>query len=572
MHRRGVFTLVCCLILSAVVYAQRPPKDAFLRFIEETKLRMPVKQKEVGTIPSDDELRKMGYALTLFRSHMYDSCKSILSKFNYTLVQMVDVTTGATYDIIKEQTPIRRGWGTFVYNRNHTKRLYIHVNHPVDDPGINFIGAEMFRTLGAEWLFIAGTPRYTHPLQAPQDVGRVKRTVFERWHEMLTDLTHISISLHAYRSGSFRLPIRASDVVVSNGRTTDEQWGISQISLAFRDSLRAGGVKCGLAMYDSGFASLAGGWNTQGVFSNDSVGFGHWLYLELSEKVRENSPAYRNFIAAANRALELTGKKVSKQMNLAWGLVSPRVVRIDSSHRMLFPPPGAETYRIISFDANTNRSDTMDLRIGNWIEMGGASKTITRVTRLDSTERLLAHGIAGSDPEREVARVVRESPHRLPERIQHAREALNDSTLGDDESIVREPLQVHRIPLQPVLSSTVSNNYVPEEVTFKWEGILPGQFSPNVLTFGMREGSSLSHETIANFLIPIINSSYRDGKSRFIGVQMTRVLVDEIARLLDQHDASDKDVGLMAERMQSGDYYLRVFPAADRRQLASIRP
>ena len=79
----------------------------------------------------------------------------------------------------------------------------------------------------------------------------------------------------------------------------------------------------------------------------------------------------------------------------------------------------------------------------------------------------------------------------------------------------------------------------------------------------MSDISSASNELsgLPNFLIPIINSSYQTGKSRFIGVQMTEMLVTEIARLVNEHKVSDKDVGLIAEQMSDGDYYLRIFPS-----------
>ena len=63
-----------------------------------------------------------------------------------------------------------------------------------------------------------------------------KNTVFQRWHELLTDLTHITLSLHGFQARSYHLPIKTTDLIVSNGKTSDEQWGISQVSLAFRDS------------------------------------------------------------------------------------------------------------------------------------------------------------------------------------------------------------------------------------------------------------------------------------------------------------------------------------------------
>ncbi len=565
------------LVLSLSVHAQKIRPDNFIPLIDGIRERVHGQAGANVVLPTNNELHDMGVALQMFRAKLYDSCKTILSKHNYTLTQIFDGTTASAYDVFREKTPIRKGWGTFIYNRNHKKRLYIHVNHPVDDPQADIIGAELFRKSGAEWLFIAGTPRLENAPNIPSDIGKAKQTVFQRWHELLTDLTHVTISLHGYRSGAYHYPIKESDIVISNGKTTDDQLGISQISLSFRDSLRMAGFKCSLAMYDSGFAALSGRWNVQGVFSNDSVGFGHWLYVELSERVRDNPAAYNEFINATSCALDLTGKKVSRQMNLAWGLVSPRVVKVDSLHRIMFPPANTETYRILSFNTNNLREDTLDIRLGNWLDVMGSSKSVTRVTRIDSMKSSFADRFRGQKEKlagRVLSQVVKESPNEIPHKIRHAKDALTDSSLVDDEQDPsNEPLQVHRIPLRPVLASTISNEYTSNVVPFRWEGIVYNHVTPNIITFEMNNSGSSSDELqgLPNFLIPIINRSYHNGRSRFIGVQMTRMLIDEIARLVNEHKDVKNDVGLIAEELQGGDYYLRIFPTAQKKQLALLR-
>src|SRR5204862_3296813 len=126
-----------------------------------------------------------GNILNWFRAGKFDSCKNSLAQYNYSLTQLQDGITGNTYDVFKERYPIQKGWGTFIYNRNHKKRLFIHVNHPVDDPKADIIGAELFRKLDAEWLLVAGTRKYSGNSNLSFDVGREKRTVFQRWHELL---------------------------------------------------------------------------------------------------------------------------------------------------------------------------------------------------------------------------------------------------------------------------------------------------------------------------------------------------------------------------------------------------
>ncbi len=565
LHRTEVtlrFTILSLFVLISftggngqVTRHQSPGDDLFSELMRLTVQHVP-SAEFTPAIATDDELREWGRILTLFRRGARDSCRAILQKYNYRLTEMHDPTTGETYDFFKENHPVQRGWGTFVYNRNHKKRLYIQVTHPVDDSNTPAIGGELLRRLNGEWLFIAGTSKSSQN-RSLKSTLRARWTVFHRWHEMLTDLTHLTISLHGFNAVRGRTP----DIIVSNGRTSDEQWGISQISMAFRDSMRAAGFNCMLAMYDSGYAKLAGRSSQEGIFSNDSVGFGHWLNLELSSAVRGNGSLQKKLLVAADRALELTGSKVSRQMNRAFGLVSPRVVRIDSTHRILFPPPGAETYRIVSFNASEKRKDTIDIRMGNWLGAMRGQKSITTVTRLDSVNDIFSRSSQRRELRGDHSRIFGESDLPMSAMVQFNADPSDSALLGDADPAATEPLQIHRIPLTrapvPAHSGPVTHRSTP----FSWNGLV-SQFGA-ATPFFQRSGteSELNNSGLsARFLIPIINNTFRGDERQFIGIEMTDVLVGEIARLVSEHEMTAKDIGLLAERSEGGDYYLRIFP------------
>ncbi len=515
--------------------------------LRAASFRMPQEMSRGFVVPSDNDLHDWTRILSLFRAHSYDSCKTLLARYGYSLSQIQEGRY--IYDIMQEDPPVRRGWGTFVYNRNHSKRLIIHVNHPVDDSYVLQFCTYLFRRSGAEWLLVAGTSK--NALPPSSDAGRSTRSVIQRWHEMVSDLSHVSISVHGFNERSYGEPIRSTDLVVSNGRTSDEQWGISEISLAFRDSVRSAGFTCSLAMYDSGYSRLAGGWNSQGVFSNDSAGFGHWLYIEMSSKIRAWTSRHPALLSAFDHALDLTGRKVSEQTNRAFGLVSPRVVKIDSRHRMFFPPPNTPTYRIISFDPQKSLDDTIDVRLGNWMDFAGSQKTIAGITRIDTGSRHFSRKST-------LARIIEGENPAVSSLSRLSRPERNDSSGDqDDERRAAEPLQVHRIPLQQVLASTFSHV---TPASFRWEGVISPRFNPRIPTFQMSSPEDIMEvERIPQFLIPLLKSSYHPGDNKFVGIQMTEVLVNEIARLVTEHEA--KDIGLLAEETNQGEYYLRIFEA-----------
>jgi hypothetical protein len=576
--RERILILIIILAVSPfvpppAVHAQRAMPDPVAELLKEVSETMPADRSGTYLVPSDEDLQNWGRILELFRRKAIDSCKLAMARYNYSLTQLKDNMTGAVYDVFRENTPITRGWGTFIYNRNSSKRLFVHVNHPVDDAHALMLGAELFRRLNGEWLLIGGTSRRAVPGKLLADMGLVKRSIFQRWHETLTDLTHVTLSVHSYAEANYPYPISVTDVIVSNGRTSDEQWGISQLSLAVRDTLRAAGFACGLAMYDSGYSRLAAGWNPQGTFSNDSVGFGHWLNLELSKNVRANPAMTAKLIAATNRALELTGKRIAQHVNRGFGLVSPRVIRLDSLHGLFFPPSGEDSYRIISFNPGKTKGDTVNLRMGNWIEFMGAKKGVTQVKVFDTAAPGAGEPAPVTARIREgvgsrYARIVEKSPEEARAVMKLGRREASDTSAAgaEDDGRSFEPLQVHRIPLRPVLTETYSTQR-PEEkqgAPYRWEGFVPSRFRPAIPVFQVGDEEPADRGTVQQFLIPIIRSSYPEGANRFIGVQMTSLLVDEIARLLSDSHVQEKRIGLMAEQTDEGEYYLRLFPGSYR--------
>ncbi|MDI6766808.1 MAG: hypothetical protein QME52_08310 [Bacteroidota bacterium] len=552
--------LLCFLFTK--VNSQTSQPDNFRAFIIETENKVALPNSDIYVIPNENDFAEWRKVLYLFRAQSFDSCKYILSKYNYELIHLKDAVTGNLYDIVREKYPIRYGWGTYIYNRNSKKRLYIHINHPIDDPHVLQMGAHLFRDLRGQWLLIAGTSKWTVPRKSLADVGKVKRSIFHQWHESLSSLTYVSLSLHSFDGDKYPFPINSTDIIISNGRTSDEQWGISQLSLAFRDTLRAAGYSCGLAMYDSGYARLAGGWNVQGIFSNDSAGFGHWLYIEFSKNIRERKLEHSKLVSAFDRGLELTGKKISQQVNRSFGLVSPRVVRIDSGRRLYFPPQNADTYQVVSYNPISKKNDTIDVRTGNWLDLSSKNKSITAIKVLDSTNKDLFQQIRRNGGSTVVSKIL-ESPKRVTSVVKFKDQKAQDSVSTEDEEERRqEPLQVHRIPLQPVLQQIFETEITSDISSYRWDGIVPAWFTPNLPAFDLPENQFDSDEikNLPRFLIPIINNSYLAGRQRFLGIQMTNILVKEITRLVSDYQMYDQDFGLMAEQAETGDFYLRIFP------------
>jgi hypothetical protein len=561
MHRSFLILLFLVVSLSLVNSGPKPDipsssKGTYSGFIRDLQFYLR-KQNSPVTLPNEYELRDWSAIPRLIRHNDLDSCRMILQKYRYDIQEIFDPVTDGRFVAITEETPMQRYWGTFIFNRDHKKRLYVHVMRPVEEPNTLQIGAEVFRRLGAEWLFIDGSQKFGRDGNK-RTSRQVQRTVFSRWHEVMTDLTHLTLSIRGFRSTANN----HADVVVSNGRTIDQQWGISQISLAFRDSLRRAGFECMLAMYDSGYANLAGGSSREGIFSNDSVGFGHWLNIELSSNLRANSLNVRRFIGVIDHAMDLTGKKVSQEVNRAFGLVSPRVVRVDSRHRILFPPSTDDSYRIISFNPSQNKSDTIDLRMGNWLDLVGGKTSI--VSTGDSVDKIFSRAKRHSGRNDARSGVVDRSSDEQSDVVVLSQPGWRDSAAGSgNESSIKEPIQTHRIPLKKVPVPAYTPEISSRRTPFYWNGILPADGQTPVSFFKMNAADQAIEKTgsATEFLIPLLHRAFHDESEQCIGVQMNSVLVDEIARLVAQHGVTEHQIGLVAEQDANGEYFLRVIPS-----------
>lgn len=145
--------------------------------------------------------------------------------------------------------------------------------------------------------------------------------------------------------------------------------------------------------------------------------------------------------------------------------------------------------------------------------------------------------------------------------------AIPDSgQTDDDDDGLDEPIQVHRIPLRPVIRQTYSSQYSSSMTPFRWEGVVTGNLQPSIPTFEF-EGSRTAVQQTKNlpkFLIPLLSSAYKGEKKKYVGIHMTDILVNEIARLVHEYEVWDRDIGLLAEESTTGDYYLRIFPTPAR--------
>jgi hypothetical protein len=263
-------------------------------------------------------------------------------------------------------------------------------------------------------------------------------------------------------------------------------------------------------------------------------------------------------------------------VNRGFGLVSPRVIKVDSAHRLFFPPSGNNTYKMVSFDEKKNTSDTIDIRIGNWIDLLNKQRQLASVKLYDTSKgsNYKDRDVKRKGKKNSVFTRIIEQPLAVDASMKYNNTAIRDTgQTNDDDDGLSEPIQVHRIPLRPIIRQIYSNQYSSSMTPFRWEGVVTGSIQPSIPVFEF-EGSQTTEQQTKNlpkFLIPLLSSAYKGEKKKYVGIHMTDILVDEIARLVHEYEVFDKDIGLLAEESSSGDYYLRIFPTPARssKQLAA---
>jgi hypothetical protein len=193
-----------------------------------------------------------------------------VSNFPYSVIQFSDAATGRTYNILQEDIPVTKGWGTYIFNPTASTLLTIEIPHPLFDTLTPEEGIDAFRQLDARTLLMAGTHRFANvapstcepgATSSNADVAHNIENMFEPAHEVIDTLIlgTTFVQLH----GNQNQTCTNVDVFVSNGTTTP-------------GPLVNGIVTC--LPQDSGFSAegatptsmciLRGTTNVQGRFSN----------------------------------------------------------------------------------------------------------------------------------------------------------------------------------------------------------------------------------------------------------------------------------------------------------------
>jgi hypothetical protein len=203
--------------------------------------------------------------------------------FPYDIVRYTDTAyDGRTYFLLREDTPISVGWGTYVINVDNLRDVVIEVPHPGCEWHTEQEGIELFRQVDGRAFLMAGTDRCANITYSPcsgtttfcgqdephrtSDVAHATQTMFHASHRALVEPGDGTVAVQIHGCADPDCP----DLFISNATCEPGALGQRFYSKA---QIACEGFSVDLADCVPPECSFVGTTNVQGRFSNGSV----WL-------------------------------------------------------------------------------------------------------------------------------------------------------------------------------------------------------------------------------------------------------------------------------------------------------
>lgn len=200
-------------VLSSTVIGQVNQSGNLVDLIRNIKDAMPGNGSNAFVIPSNSEMSLFQTIVSDLRQKNYSVIQAKIASVNYEFLKFTDTPTNKIYYILKEKSPIIKGWGTYIYYANGKDSLSIQVPHPIWDTNSWLLGIKAFARSNATWFLMAGTHRYANS-DTSSDVAHVTQAVFHALHKTIA--TPVAIQVHGY-SRSNSIYTGYPDIIISNG-------------------------------------------------------------------------------------------------------------------------------------------------------------------------------------------------------------------------------------------------------------------------------------------------------------------------------------------------------------------
>jgi hypothetical protein len=262
--------------------------------IERLEDRMPRAGSNGYVIPAEGDAAAFAGLVLAVESGDLLRAGELAAANRYRLVRYTDRGDGdaASY-LLQELTPIRKGWGLYAFRENPAANVIVEAPHPLADVGTPGIALDVYRTLEARALLVAGAHRDANR-DGSADVVHVPGSVFQSIHNALVGGSQgmpepvVVLQIHGFASGKHS---GYPQVVIGYDRQAAGQG--SALAAAIRDALVSRGLEAGLCDGRS-WEDLCG---TQNILSPVPEG-AVFIHFELNEAVRSDDVAFLDALEA----------------------------------------------------------------------------------------------------------------------------------------------------------------------------------------------------------------------------------------------------------------------------------
>ncbi|MCE1189481.1 MAG: T9SS type A sorting domain-containing protein [Ignavibacteria bacterium] len=276
--------LILILLCSMAAYPQKDTSGSLNALVTYVVSKMPGMGANAFIVPTNTELSVFASSFSFIASKNYAPVTGMVAAYGYSFYKFYDVNVRDTFYVLKENVPVQRGWGTYIYCASSQNNLMIEIPHPLWDKNTWDVGIRTFLATKARWYSLSGTHRYCNT-DSSSDVAHETQTVFYKSHQTIA--CPLAVQPHGF-DGTDATYSGYPDVVISNGTKTPVT-----LHYTVRDAYVAAGFTAGVfstSTYSS-LNKLGATTNVEGQWSNANGKT--FVHIEHDYPLRKDTAAVR---------------------------------------------------------------------------------------------------------------------------------------------------------------------------------------------------------------------------------------------------------------------------------------
>jgi hypothetical protein len=256
-----------------------------ISYLEEN---MPRANSEAYVVPTKKEQDAFAELVAMLVIQDLKQAAHLAAQNNYRLQNYEDRgDDNAVSYLLRENKPIKNGWGLYAFRVNSTSNIIIEAPHPRYDRRTPTVAINLYRALDARALLIAGAHRNANS-DGAADMAHTTESIFH--------------SIHTALSQELRTATEDVIILQIHGFHTSKHDGYPQAVLGFGKKMEGKefaiakklenvfskhGITVGLCTGDI-WLDLCGTKNAQASVMNGGV----FIHIELDEKLRRNDDPF----------------------------------------------------------------------------------------------------------------------------------------------------------------------------------------------------------------------------------------------------------------------------------------